>query len=310
MARRPSLSIVLATYNRLASLQRTLPSLLGQSLTSSEWEVLIVDNASNDGTSEWLRENSGGWPNCQVLYEGRRGVNRARNTGISRARGRFIAFVDDDVTLHGQWAERLLNSFRASSPSVAAIGGPVLARWETPPPAWCRPELWPALSLWDRGPQSVALNENEYLIGTNWAIRAKVLAQLKGFEETLGRHGNCLLSNDEIGLQKRIRLAGYMLKYHPQLKVYHRIPAQRLTRTFFRRRFFWQGVANARMARLHGEPRANLWRSLGQLTEWRWPGLSPARWDCETLRWQCTALRLLGETWETNRGGFDAAFSS
>lgn len=90
------LSVVIATYNRRHSLQRTVPALLAQDLAPEDYELIFVVDGSTDGTAEMLR---GQKPPCalRVLGLPHRGPAAARNAGIAAAVGDLLVFLDDDL---------------------------------------------------------------------------------------------------------------------------------------------------------------------------------------------------------------------
>ena len=92
---KPTVSVIIPTYDRREVLPRALDSVLAQ--TSTPWELLVVDDGSADGTSSMLAER---YPGVEVLEQPNRGVSAARNLGIAKARGEWIALLDsDDVWL-------------------------------------------------------------------------------------------------------------------------------------------------------------------------------------------------------------------
>jgi len=93
LPRSPEVSVVIPTRNRRTLLTRTLGTVLAQ--RDVGLEVLVVDDASEDGTPELIR-NVGDPRVVLVQHDGRRGVAAARNTGLMRARAPWVAFVDDD----------------------------------------------------------------------------------------------------------------------------------------------------------------------------------------------------------------------
>ncbi|MGH9333367.1 MAG: glycosyltransferase family 2 protein [Vicinamibacteria bacterium] len=102
----PFFTVITPTYNRWLLLQEALRSALRQ--TFSDFEILVVDDGSTDGTPEKLR---GSGFSVEVLHCERGGPARARNVAIARARGRFLAFLDsDDLWLphHLQAAHELI----------------------------------------------------------------------------------------------------------------------------------------------------------------------------------------------------------
>ena len=92
----PEASVILATYNRLTYLKRALRSVLQQ--TYVQYEIIIVDDGSTDGTAAWVKTN---FPDVNLIQlERNLGAAAARNRGIKEARGTYIAFLDsDDVWL-------------------------------------------------------------------------------------------------------------------------------------------------------------------------------------------------------------------
>jgi glycosyltransferase involved in cell wall biosynthesis len=86
-------SIILPTYNRMRTLPRAVASVLAQDETN--FELIVVDDASTDGTEAWLREQTD--PRLRVLRSNRNGgPSAARNLGIDAARGPVLAFLDSD----------------------------------------------------------------------------------------------------------------------------------------------------------------------------------------------------------------------
>ena len=93
------LSVVMPTYNKLPLLQRSLAALRRQDLPASEWEVVVVDDASPDGTGEWLTAEAMRWSGRLRVVTPARNLGRAgaRNLGAREARGDRLLFLDDDI---------------------------------------------------------------------------------------------------------------------------------------------------------------------------------------------------------------------
>src|SRR5690349_18627126 len=93
------ISVIVCTYNRAQSVYRTLLSLSLMAVPADvDWEVLVVDNNSTDATSEVVKrftQRSG--MTVRYLFEGRQGLNHARNAGVKAAHGNLLFFLDDDV---------------------------------------------------------------------------------------------------------------------------------------------------------------------------------------------------------------------
>ena len=87
-------SVIVPTYNRRYCLPNALGSVLAQ--THTNWEVVLVDDGSTDGTAELVAEQFGADPRFRYFQQRNGGVSNARNTAIAHARGDFIAFLDSD----------------------------------------------------------------------------------------------------------------------------------------------------------------------------------------------------------------------
>ncbi len=92
----PLVSVVIPTYNRRDSVREAIASAVAQSYP--DVEVIVVDDGSDDGTAEVVREfqEFQEFEAVQYVYQANRGVSAARNVGVARARGELIAFLDSD----------------------------------------------------------------------------------------------------------------------------------------------------------------------------------------------------------------------
>jgi glycosyltransferase involved in cell wall biosynthesis len=122
----PLVSVVVPTYQRAGMLTEVLDSVLAQ--TFADWELLIVDD--NGEGSRAQKETAAAVEryrnDSRILYiphERNRGACAARNTGLDRARGTFVAFLDDDDLWHPEKLERQVACFGRASPEVALVYG-------------------------------------------------------------------------------------------------------------------------------------------------------------------------------------------
>lgn len=113
----PSVSVVVAFYNRRDEVSSCLDSILAQELpTGAAIEIIAVDNGSTDGTRQLLTEYPVRIVDCSV-----RGPAAARNAGIRAARAPIVAMTDSDCVTEQGWLESLLEPF--SDPEVLGTGG-------------------------------------------------------------------------------------------------------------------------------------------------------------------------------------------
>jgi glycosyltransferase involved in cell wall biosynthesis len=169
----PLISVVIPAYNEENYIGNTLQSLLEQDF--QDFEIIVVDNASEDGTGEVARRFG-----AKVVYEKRRTVGAARQRGCLEARGKIIAMTDADTILPPNWLSRIAEEFEKDEKLVAFGGlytlysGPVLAR------LWIRHFahlLW-ILDKW--------MSDGYWNIpGSNIAFRRDAFFKVGGFREDL-----------------------------------------------------------------------------------------------------------------------------
>jgi GT2 family glycosyltransferase len=251
--REAEVAVVIPTRNRARYLQVTLASLTRQEFAGAH-EVLVVDDGSRDGTAA-VAERSG--VRC-LRHEHARGLNAARNTGVSATAAPLVAFLDDDVHVPHGWLHALVQGARRQ-PDVEAFGGPIRARLEGRTPSSCGREKPPITTL-DLGTQDT---EAKMVWGANLAIRRSALQRIGPFDETVAGHG------DEEDWLLALREAGGRIFYLADAHVDHRRAGDdarllALTRDVYRR---------ARAARITDQRRGaapGLLRELRVLTGCAW----------------------------------------
>lgn len=246
------ISAIICTHNREKTLKNAIQSLIHQTLDASLYEIIVVDNASTDRTAEIAGEFSF-VENFTYVYEPRLGLSYARNTGVDRASGRIVAFIDDDAIASTDWMEKILKAF-SDIPCAGAVGGKVEPVWEVPPPPWLCDFMQFALSLLDWSEEPLELGTDQFLIGTNMAIPRDLLIRYGAFTPLLGRKGNNLISSEEIELIEKIRDSGRTIYYDPGILVQHFVPSARLKQSWFKKRWFAEGVSDATMYCLKNNP--------------------------------------------------------
>jgi len=240
------ISAVVATHNRAAYLRQALQSLVDQTLAQELYEIIVVDNGSQDNTRQVVSEFSD-TPNLRCVYEPVIGVSRARNTAWRNAQGEYIAFLDDDAVACAGWLATFLDVFEAFEPRPGAVGGKCEPIWEAPRPDWLSDKMLGQLSIFDWSDVPIVLKERYWLSVCNMACPRELLRAAGGFREDLGRQGNKLRGNPEIYLQQQLDAWGYRFVYHPEIVVGHHVSPSKLTKRYFRRITYWQGLSDAMM---------------------------------------------------------------
>lgn len=103
---RSLVSIVIPVYNVIANLDRAVQSVIHQ--TYSNWELILIDDGSTDGSGEVCEKYEKSYPQIHVVHQRNKGVSAARNIGINVAKGEFLTFVDSDDYISSQFIERLV----------------------------------------------------------------------------------------------------------------------------------------------------------------------------------------------------------
>lgn len=238
------LSVIVCTYNRCHLLALALSSLASQTLCQEDFEVVVVDNGSQDDTSRVAIEASRSAANLRYVYEPELGLSRARNRGVKEARGEIIAFMDDDARAEPGWAQALVEAFEREPRRPLCVGGRVDPIWEKARPKWLPDTALPSLTILDYGEESRALAfPREWLAGCNIAFSRDFLLHTS-FNPNLGRRGANLNSNEEIAVLSELERSGGLILYESTAIVRHLVPASRLRMSWLLRRSFAQGVSD------------------------------------------------------------------
>jgi GT2 family glycosyltransferase len=291
------ISVIICSDQRSASLRRTLESLLHPAnLRAEDWEVLVVmDEGAQDGTGDLCGEFEQEFRGIfRVLVQRAKGKSNALNLGIASARGDVLAMTDDDVLCAPDYIEGIRAVF--AQPTVDAAQGRVLLDCDGPLPAWMSPGLIKFMSLRDYGDDM--RDWTETLTGTNMIVRAEVARQVGGFAPELGPGGTGFAEDTEFS--SRLLAAGCRLVYAPQIVVRHQIPGDRLTKSFFKMRYFGLGRSHAYYAKMD----APLWR-FGMYVGRHWLGTQArSLWHrsrsrpADALDCECDALKQAGFFWQ------------
>lgn len=112
----PLVSVIIPTHNRKDSLRRTLDGLASQTYPRDRFEVIVVDDASSDGTGEWIAE-AAPMP-VRYLCQEHRGATEARNNGAIHSTGVILVFFDDDIVPHRTALEHAIKAVLGSEHAV------------------------------------------------------------------------------------------------------------------------------------------------------------------------------------------------
>ena len=227
----PRISIIICTYNREKFLADSLHSVAAQDAPKEYYELVIVNNNCTDNTDAIVRKFMAAHPQLQTTYvtEIKQGLSHARNRGIQEAKGDNVSFIDDDAIAESNFVSGLLHFFDAHSEAVA-VGGPILAKYESQAPIWAnRYSISMFTGHYVRGDQPFRYTNLDYPRGSNMTMNKAFLAKHDlFFDPELGRKGKDGAANEEKELFAAIRRLGGAVYYEPGLVVHHQVDDYRL----------------------------------------------------------------------------------
>ncbi len=240
------ISAIICTYNRERYLYNVLQSLVAGNLPTEEYEIVLVNNNSTDGTEAEVRRFQTDYPQVQLRYcvEPQQGLSYARNCGIRESRGDILVYVDDDALVNKEYLATYADFFRRNADAVAA-GGPILPQYDG-----CEEPDWMSHYTRQLVTGKLYLGEKEHEFpgdafpgGGNAAYRKSVFDAVGLFNVELGRKGNSLIGAEEKDLFDKMTSQGMKFYYLPTAILYHLIPPKKLTQDYFDRLTYGIGVS-------------------------------------------------------------------
>ena len=196
------ISIIIPTYNSIDSLKEMIGSLYKQSHPADQYEIIVVDDGSSDGTGAWVESQKKGCPcHLKYLFQKNQGPASARNLGLKNARGEIVAFTDSDDIASSVWIEEIGKGY--DDDRVAGIGGTIKAK--------------PTSSAISQYCAYIRFNEQPpvdktgiiYLITGNASFRKSSLNSIGGFDERYSFAGG-----EDVDLSFRLKKRGFYFKYN------------------------------------------------------------------------------------------------
>ncbi|MGI9659500.1 MAG: glycosyltransferase family 2 protein [Gaiellaceae bacterium] len=221
----PKVTAIVVSYNARDVLRRCLGA-----LDATRHEVIVVDNASEDGSPELVRQE---FPDAALIEAGANlGFGAANNLAMRQARGAYFALINSDAWAIGDGLDSLVR-FAASDPSAGIVGprlvgedGTVQKSVRSFPTVWriCTEYFF----LRKLAPSSRALNafygagfdygsvrESDWLMGAALVVRRELIDEIGGFDERF------FLFSEEVDLCFRANQAGWKTVYTPSATFVH-----------------------------------------------------------------------------------------
>ncbi|BAY88567.1 MULTISPECIES: hormogonium polysaccharide biosynthesis glycosyltransferase HpsE [unclassified Tolypothrix] len=230
-------TVVIPTYNGKSRLPKVLEYL--QSQTNIEilnWEIIIVDNNSHDGTAELVQKYQINWSfhvPLRYCFEAEQGAGFARNRGITEAKGELVGFLDDDNLPAKNW---VLSAYKFGQEhlNAGAYGSQIHGLFEVEPSEDIKPILF-YLAINERGEKSLRYEPSKkgFPPSAGLVVRRNIWKNNVPSRLLLGgRVGNSLVAYEDFEALSYIYKAGWEIWYNPAMEVEHIIPSWRIERKY------------------------------------------------------------------------------
>lgn len=220
-------SIVIPTMNRKNDLLECLSSIQQLDYSKDRMEILIWDNASNDGTSEAVKLKfkqmaKEGWKNLQIIESPTNiGPYLPYNEVLPRldSASQYILGIDDDVVLEKESLQKMIEVVRLQQ-DAGIVGGRIVyydfPEKTIPSAGWINWWLGKFIDL-----NTGELTECDYIIGCCWLINKNIFSEVGGFDR------DYFTMHWEMDFCSRVQRRGFKIYYQPEAKIKHKIPLKR-----------------------------------------------------------------------------------
>lgn len=229
------ISVIVCCYNSAGRIRETIKFLANQNVpTDIPWEVIIVNNASTDSTSNdaisaW-KENHGP-SNFKVVDELTAGLSFARQKGIETSKYDFLIFCDDDNHLEADYVKTAF-TIMMQNPEIGIAGAWVKPKLPFYPGKWIELQ-YPALAI---GKQKDTAAFVDWVFGAGMVFRKKIFDDLVSQNIRLllsDRKGKSQTSGGDAEMCQLAKFIGYKVYFSPDLVLHHQIEQKRLTKKSF-----------------------------------------------------------------------------
>ena len=205
-----SVTVIVPVHNRELTIQPLMESLQKLDYDRNKVEVVVVDGNSTDKTQEIVKK----YP-VKLIVEKRKGLNRARNTGIKSSKGEIIAFTDSDCIVPPNWITKIVENFK--DPEVSCVGGSAKALDSDFISQYADNSVVRLMPFFTKREELKGVKPFfRHPAGCNMAFRRKVAEDVGYFDE------NIKYGFDEVEFADRVCKAGYKMVLDPDVVVWHK----------------------------------------------------------------------------------------
>jgi len=246
------LTVLICTHDRAALLGKALASLRAcERPAGLAVDLLVVANACRDGTHALLAQQAAGSADglaLRWLAEPAPGKSHALNAGVAALQGDWVAIVDDDHRVAGDFLRRIAEAI-ASQPQAGLLCGRILPDWDGREPGWVHDtgpyRVYPLpIPRQDFGDAPRELDAAGPLPGGgNQIIRVELLRRIGPFSTALGPQGHDLGGGEDTEYMLRALRAGERLWYAPAIVQYHHVDLDRLALPYLMRKAYQRSAS-------------------------------------------------------------------
>lgn len=233
-------SLIVLNHNGLNVIDRCLRSLVKQNFPKEKYEILVVDNASRDGSLSVVQKNFG---SVQILRSNwNRGYASGANFGALHSKGDVLVFLNNDVKLSEEWLKNMTAVLEQKGSAIVGSKIFIDDRLERLNQAGGKITLLGSgidigLYTSDRGPYEIV--PVGYVSGAALMVPRRLFAQLGGFDE------DYFMYCEDVDLCWRAWLAGNMVLLQPAATMVHSLQSEKSASSYWPRYFNWHKNAAA-----------------------------------------------------------------
>ncbi|MFM6993907.1 MAG: glycosyltransferase family 2 protein [Sediminibacterium sp.] len=224
-------SVVICSYNRAAYIGAALDSLYHQTASKDDFEVIVVDNNSSDGTDEVVKTWRSANPDGHFYYstETKQGASFARNKGAALAKADWLCFMDDDAIATPDYIQNIIRHTQ-SHPTVLGFGGKIIPKYIPEEPRWMSYYVSSLVGNFDYAPIACAFENGKYPLESNMILKKSAFDLVGGFNEAIpGVVGTLRIGGEGKELFYKVIALGEKIYYDPSICVYHVVEVKKLT---------------------------------------------------------------------------------
>jgi hypothetical protein len=211
------LSIVIVSYNTKELTFQCLASIYKYT-KNIDFEVIVVDNNSTDGTAEYIKEH---FPKATIIENKKNiGYGAANNLGMKKAEGKYLLLLNSDTKIKDNVFNKMCKYINKQK-DIDVVGPKLLNKDDSAQPSAGRDftplnvflMLFGFDSLMRTSPEQI--KEVDWIVGACFMLKKEVFQQTKGFDEDF------FMYVEEVEWCRRIREQGYRIVFNPDFSLYH-----------------------------------------------------------------------------------------